>query len=627
MTSDPSKPNAVLTRRAVLQTAAGASAAALLAPSGVAASETGWTGGGVRVAGHSLLGAPKYGPDFSHFDYVDPAAPKGGVARTFRIGRFETFNAYNDVGIPGLGGGVEVVETLMRRSKDEGSTHYGLLAEWMESPVDHAWAAFKLRDAARWSDGAPVTVVDVRNSLKLLVEQGAAFWRFYFSDVVDVVDEGGGVALFKFKSAGNKELPHILGQLPVMPAHWWESRDFTRPILEPVLGSGPYRISNFEAGRFVALERDPNYWGVELPINVGYYNFDRIEIDFFGDRDVAFEAFKSNTFDYWPENTAKRWALQYDFPAVADGKVKREEPRPEGPQGVSGLALNQRQERFQDRRVREAFALAFDFEYLNRAVYFGQYARPTSFFQGSPAFEATGAPKGAELALLEPYRDELPPALFSEPFSYPVHDGSGAPPRRALRRARALLEAAGWTLSGGDVLKNVRGEEMRLEIVLPAAAFEATVKPFIANLRQIGVDASFRVLDPAAYQRRIRAFDFDMVNDGLANSESPGNEQREYWGSDAATRPSSRNLAGVSSPMIDALIEKIVFAEDRAALAAACKALDRVLLWEHVWIMRAYSPFDRIAYWDKFGHPTPLPAREVGFPDVWWFDSEKAAAL
>ncbi|MBX2854556.1 MAG: extracellular solute-binding protein [Rhodobacteraceae bacterium] len=585
-----------------------------------------WSGGGVRSHGESLLGALKYGPDFKHFDYVNPDAPKGGTAKLSVGTPYDSFNPFNAKGQAASGVSTLVYESLMTPPMDEGSTHYGLLAEWMEFTKGGDWAAFRLRDGARWHDGEPVTVADVQKSFELLTTQGNPLYRYYYGDVSEVIDEGDRIVLFKFSTTENRELPHILGQLNVFPAHFWESRAFDQPTLESPLGSGPYRISRFEEGRFVEMSRVEDYWGADLPVRVGSNNFETLRFEHFLDRDTAFEAFKKGDVDYWEENSAQRWAERFDFPALRKGHVVKDEPKLEGPKTIQSFAFNLRRPQFADRRVRAALGLAFDFEWSNKAVFFDQYARPYSYFQGSEGLMALGVPEGDELALLEPYRDQLPAELFEKPFKNLETDGSGSN-RRGLRRARKLLEEAGWTIQD-QRLVNAEGTPLTLEFLLTqASSQEKVVQPFLDNLAKLGVEATLRSVDSAQYVRRRRSYDFDMILAGVANSESPGNEQREFWGSKAANVEGSRNVSGVDNPIVNSLIEVIINAPERSALEAASRALDRVLLWEHYMISELYTPYERVAYWDRFGHPEPYPPRAVGFPNVWWWDAEKAAKI
>lgn len=574
-------------------------------------------GAGIRAHGHSLVGSLRYGPDYPHFDYVNPQAPKGGAASYFAGFRYDSFNPYIVGGTPSAAAGF-VIESLMETPADAGSTHYGLLAEWMESGPEESWAAFRLRDGARWHDGRPVTVEDAIFSFDVLTGQGLPFWRAYYAHVVSARDAGDRTVLFEFDQKDNRELPHIIGQLPILPAHWWADRQFAETSLEPPLGSGPYRIGGFEAGRYVDLERVPDYWGADLPVNIGRHNFDSVRLEYFGDMIAAFEAFKGGDLDFNEEFVARRWALQYDFPAITSGAVVKKEALIEGPKSVAGFFYNLRRPKFTDRRTREAFNLLLDFENMNKTIYYNQYARPSSYFQGAPDLMATGLPDPAELALLEPHRAALPSALFETPFEQPATDGSGRLPRSMLRRASALLDAAGWRVVEGKRV-DVEGAPLSIEFLYASKTLEPTIRPFVANLERVGIVATLRSVDPAQYEARRRVYDFDCIAFGVANTESPGNEQRDFWGSAAVDVEGGQNYCGVANPIVDALIERIVFAEDRDGLAAACRALDRVLLFEHYVTLRAYAPFDRIAYWrDRVAGPDPLPSRSVDFPTAWW---------
>ena len=582
-----------------------------------------------RSHGGSLIGALRYPPDFAHFDYVNPAAPKGGLARVATASGFDSFNPFIVRGDAPTGIGL-IFESLMTPSLDEGSTHYGLLAEWEEHPADDSWVAFRLRDGARWHDGRPVTVDDVIWTFRTLVEKGVPNYRFYYKNVTDARDMGDRVVRFDFDQAGNRELPHIMGQLTVLPRHWWEDgRDFEAGGLEPPLGSGPYRVGAFEVGRFVEYERVADHWAADLPVNRGQHNFDRLRYEIFLDASAQLDAFRAGLIDFREENSASNWAERYDFAAARDGRVQRREVALEGPKRVQYLAMNLRREKFRDIRTREALSLAFDFEWTNRTIYFEQYARPRSFFQGGGDLMPDAPPDAAELALLEPFRGSIPDAVFGPAYAPPVTDGLGRN-RSGLRQARRLLEDAGWREGRGGLLEDAQGKPFEIEFLSAQDTQERVIGPYIANLATLGIRAAFRVVDAAQYVRRVSQdpdFDFDMIIWGLGNSESPGNEQREFWGSESAARMGSRNVGGVADPAVDALIEKVIFAEDRTALAAASRALDRVLTWSHYGIMQLYTPFERIAWWDMFGHPDPLPPRDVGFPQVWWRDADRAAAL
>ncbi len=603
--------------------------AALTAAAGLAAALPGTVraSGVKRSHGESLIGDLKYGPDFPHFDYVNPDAPKGGIARLATSASFDSFNPFIVKGDSPAGIGV-IYDSLMTPSLDQGSTQYGLLAEWFEYPEDYSWAAFKIRDGAHWHDGTPITVADVIFSLDILVSKGHPQYRFYYANVTGAEDLGEGVVRFNFDTANNRELPHIMGQLSILPKHWWEGRAFDESSLEVPLGSGPYRIGAFEPGRFIQYDRVPDYWGAALPVNVGQHNLDALRYEIFLDGTATFEAFKSGQFDFRDENSASIWAEQYGFPAVTKGLVQRREIAIEGPKQTQTFAFNLRRPKFKDRRVRQAITLAFDFERTNQAIYFNQYARPRSYFQGTDSLMPTGAPEGAERAMLEALRDQVPAEVFGPHFVPPKTDGTGRN-RNELRKATALLNDAGYEVEGG-VLKGPDGQPFEIEFLSAQDTQSKVINPFLKNLEQLGFKASFRIVDGPQYIRRVQqdeSFDWDMIIWGVRNSESPGNEQREFWGSATATKVGARNVGGVADPAVDALIDKVIFAKDRAELEAASRALDRVLMWNYYMIPQLYTPFDRIAWWDRFGHPDPLPPRDPGFPTVWWWDAEQAAKV
>lgn len=579
----------------------------------------------VRKHGDSLVGTMNYPAGFERFDYVNAGAPQGGTVRLAASGGFDSFNPFIVKGDAATGAG-RVFETLMTPSLDEASTHYGLLAEWVEHPDDHSWVAFRLRPEARWWDGEPVTVADVIWTLDTLKTKAQPFYRLYYANVTGAKDLGDGVVRFDFDQSGNRELPHIMGQLRILPKHWWAERDFEESALEPMMGSGAYKVSKFEANRFVEYQRVPDYWGANLPANVGQNNFDVLRWEYFRDQTATFEAFKSGAIDFRAENSASTWAEKYNFPAVERGEVIKKEVVLEGPKQVQTFAFNLRRRKFRDIRVRKAISLQFDFEWTNAKIFFDQYARPRSYFQGSDDLMPQGAPEGAELALLEPFRADLPEEVFGPAYEPPKSDGSGRN-RRARRESVRLLEEAGWSIVDGKLV-DMTGEPFKLRFLIAQSGVSQSrvLDPFLQNLKRLGIDSEIEERDDAQFIRRVfqdPSHDWDMVVHGVANSDSPGNEQREFWGSDAALAVGSRNRAGLSNPAVDSLIETIVFAKDREELAAASRALDRVLTHLHVMVLQLYTPFERIAFWSRLGHPEPLPARAIGFPDLWWEEAPK----
>jgi len=574
--------------------------------------------------GIAMHGDLKYAPDFKHFEYVDPNAPKGGTIVAEASGSFDSFNPYVLRG-QAAAGITLLYDTLTEQALDEPFTEYGVLAGTIEMPEDRAWVAFNLRPEAKWHDGRPVTADDVVWTFNTLVEKGAPFYRAYYGDVAEVKATSEQRVLFVFKDGINRELPLIIGQLPVLPKHWWEGRDFSAPLLEPPLGSGPYRMKSFEAARSVTYERVEDYWGRNVPAMRGRWNAGTIRYEYFRDRDVATEAFKAGAFDLRAENSSKRWATAFDFPGLAAGMVIKEEVPHENVAGMQGFAFNTRRPIFQDRRVREAIGYAFDFEWSNKALMYDAYTRTDSYFDNSE-LGSSGLPSGAELALLEPFRDQLPPEVFNKEFKVPTTDGSGNP-RDNLRAALKLLREAGWAVKDG-VLRNAGGQALAFEILLVSQSGQDRIAlPFVSNLEKLGIKASVRNVDPAQYQNRERDFDFDMIVGLFGQSQSPGNEQRDYWSSEAADAPGSRNVIGVRDPVVDALIEKVIRAPDREALVAATRALDRVLLWGFYVVPHFHSESYRLIYWNKFGKPGVSPKYGLGYPDTWWVDPEKVAAV
>ena len=573
--------------------------------------------------GIAMHGDLKYGPDFKHFDYVNPDAPKGGNIRLGAIGGFDSLNPFIIKG-NSAGGASFVYDTLLTSSADEAFSEYGLLAKTVRTPKDRSWVEFTLRDEARWHDGQPITADDVIFSFETLVSKGAPFYRFYYSSVAKAQKIGPKTVRFEFKPGENRELPLILGQLTVLPKHYWATREFDATTLEPPLGSGPYRVKSVDANRSIVLERVKDYWGKDLAVNVGQDNFETIEFEYYRDAQVSIEAFTGGRFDYRQENSSKAWATAYDVPAVKNGLIKLHKFTHNRPAGMQGFAFNLRREMFADPMVRQALGYAFDFEWSNKNLFYGQYSRSRSFFENSE-LAATGLPSKAELALLEPYKDKLPAEVFTKEYMPPKSDGSGNI-RGNLRIASKLLSDAGWVIKDGVRVNEKTGQKLEFEILLSSPLFERVVLPFAKNLEKLGVIAHARTVETAQYRRRTDTFDYDMIVSNWGQSMSPGNEQRDFWGSAAADQQGSRNSVGIKNPVIDALIEKLIAAPDRAALITACHALDRVLQWQHFVIPHFYAGYDRIAYWDKFGQPKITPAQGTQFL-TWWVDPAKEKAL
>jgi microcin C transport system substrate-binding protein len=605
------------TRRVFL--AASSSALALSTPLRRAPSAA--EGGPRPVHALAMLAEPKYGPGFAHFGYVNPDAPKGGTVVFWAEGSFDSFNPFIIKGDPAAGS-TQPFETLMVGSLDEPFSEYGLLAESVTVPDDLAWVAFDLRPEARWHDGRPVTPEDVVFSFETLTTKGNPFYRAYYANVARAERTGERQVRFTFDGAGqNRELPLIMGQMTVLPRHYYEGREFDRTTLEPPLGSGPYRVKAFDAGRSVTLERVADYWGRDLPVNRGRNNFDTVRYEYYRDSDVALEAFKAGQYDLRLENSAKRWATGYTGPAVDRGLIKVERLPISTAGRMQGYAFNLRRPLFQDRRVREALGYAFDFEWSNKTLFYGQYERIRSYFHGKEALMSSGLPKPEELALLEPFRDRLPPEVFAQEYRPPQTDGSGNI-RDNLRQGLRLLRSAGWEVRDGVLTNAATGQRMEFEILLSSADQERIAGPFAQNLERMGARARLRTIDPAQYQRRTDEFDFDVTVEIWGQSSSPGNEQRDFWGSRAADTPGSRNTVGIKDPVVDALVDRIIHAPDRRALEVACHALDRVLLWGHYVVPHFTDRGVRAAYWDKFGRPETLPTEGLDL-FAWWIDQGK----
>ena len=575
--------------------------------------------------GIAMHGDLKYPPDFKHFGYVNPNAPKGGAVRFQAIGTYDSFNPFIVKGSPAAGLG-RIYETLMTGSADEPFSEYGLLAESITVPKDRSWVEFRLRPEARWHDGKPVTADDVVWTFETLITKAVPFFRGYYGDVKQVDKRDAHTVRFTFRSGTNRELPLILGQLIVLPKHYWAERDFTKTTLEPPLGSGPYKVGGFEPGRHVGYERVEDYWGRNLPVNVGQNNFDRIRYDYYRDGTVSVEAFKAGEYDFRNENSSKNWATAYDFPALRQGLVKKEEIPHDRSTGMQAFVLNTRRPLFHDRKVRQALAYAFDFEWSNQALFYGQYTRSRSYFDNSE-LAATGLPGPEELAVLEPHRGRVPEEVFTQSYKPPVTDGSGRI-RANLGRAAKLLREAGWSFDKATrkLTHKATGRTMEFEVLLVSPLFERVVLPFAKNLERLGIAAAVRTVDSAQYRRRLDDFDFDVIIGTWGQSLSPGNEQRNFWGSDFADRPGSRNLVGIKDPVVDTLVEGVINAPDRKSLVAHVRALDRVLQWGHWVIPQWHIPYDRLVYWDRFGRPEVTPTQGVQF-DAWWVDPRKAAEL
>lgn len=564
--------------------------------------------------GVSLFDNLALAPNFPHFPYVNPQAPKGGEFRQAAIGSFDNLNPFTIKGQTAQGILI-IYDTLLTSSADEPGVGYGLLAERIELDENKKGVKFTLRQQARFHDGTPVTAADVVWSFDA-IRAAHPFYNAYFHDIDSAQAINDHLVAFTFKQSGNRELPLILGQLPILPKHYWSQneRSLKKTTLEPPLGSGPYRVHKLITGRTITFERVEDYWAKDLNVSVGRFNFDTIRFDYFGDDTVAFEAFKAGNLDLREEYSSKNWATGYDIDAVLEGQIKRDEIALENGSGMQAFIMNTRRSPFDNRDVRHAFNLAFDFEWTNKNLFFGQYARTNSFFQGSE-LAASDLPSKDELDILEPFRDQLPPEVFTTPFKNPVSDGSGNI-RQQLRTAKGLLNKAGWRVENAKLQKD--GQVMSVEFLIAQPNFERIIAPYIKNLEKLGIEASIRVVDPTQYQNRLNKFDFDVIVNSYRQSLSPGNEQRDFWSSAAADREGGRNAIGIKNPIVDALIDKLIFSKTRAELITATKALDRVLLWNHYVVPQWYSPHERLAYWTGVSHPNPMPPYSLGLPHLWW---------
>jgi microcin C transport system substrate-binding protein len=581
----------------------------------------------------SLFGDTKYPDGFKHFDYINPNAPQGGTVRQIAFGTFDNFN----VVVSGVKGNIAIgtelfMETLTTPSLDEVSTEYGLLAEAVSYPDNYSAVTYRLRANARWHDGKPVTPDDVIYSFDVFKKNSPQLGAYY-RHVVKAENNAEREITFTFDGPGNRELPQIVGQLPVLPKHWWEGtdksgrkRDVTQTTLEPPLGSGSYRLKDFAPGRTLVYEKVDDYWGKDLNVVIGTRNFQTIRYEYFRDSTVALEAFKADQVDWRVENSAKDWANSYDFPAVREKRVVREEFPIRNVGVMQAFAFNIRRDKFKDPRVRRAFNFAFDFEEMNRQLFFDQYKRIASFFEGTE-LAATGVPSGKELEILETLRDKVPAELFTKPYTNPV-GGNPQAVRNNLRETLALFRDAGYEVKDTKLVHAKTGEPFAVEFLVDEPATQRFVLFYKPSLERVGMTVNVRVVDAAQYENRLRQWDFDIIVASWAESLSPGNEQRGYWSSQAADQPGSRNLIGIKNPAIDTLIERVIFTKDREDLVAATKALDRVLQWNFYVVPQWTYPFVRTARWDRFGRPETMPKYgRSGFPSIWWWDAVKAAKV
>lgn len=584
----------------------------------------------------SLIGETKYGENFRHYDYVNPDAPKGGTLNSTVNGTFDSFNPYivqgsHAAGFSPFGGGL-LYDTLMEQATDEGSVSHALIADAYKFPEDYSSATYRLDPRAKWHDGQPITTADVIWSFDVLKKNSPMYNR-YFENVTEAVAISDREVEFRFDQKGNRELPKILGDLVVLPKHWWEGtdakgnkRDITRPTLEIPLGSAAYKVKSFKPGSEIIWERVPDYWAAKLPVKVGRENFDLRRYTYFLDDNAAWLAFiKGGLEDINVENSGRAWMTKYDFPALKAGDVIKKEFKATSRATMQGFVLNTRRPLFQDRRVREALSWLYDFDTVNRTQSFGLNTRITSYFMGSD-LASSGLPQGKELDILNEYKDKLPPELFTQEWKLPAF-ATPQDERKILKQAVDLLASAGWVIKGRTLVDQQTGAPFSVEILDYRQGAEASLMPYVTMLQKIGIKASLRFVDQSQYVNRVNDFDFDMITAVLPQSDSPGNEQRDYWSSRAADTPGSRNYSGIRDPVIDALVERVIFATDRDDLIAATRALDRVLLWNFYVVPQFTRPDVWLAYWNKFGIPGEQPAYVGVDIDSWWIDPEKEKAL
>ena len=602
--------------------------------------------------GLSPFGELKYAPDFKHFDYVNADAPKGGIVSQIGPAGRTTYDSFNAFILKGdAAQGLELIfDSLMTRALDEPDAVYGLVAQSADVADDKMSVTFALRPEAKFADGSPVTAHDCVFSFDILKEKGDPSYRISLRDVVKAEALDAGHVRYTFQGKLTRDLPLMVAQLPVLSKAYYATRPFEETTLDYPLGSGPYKIKAHKAGTFVTYERCADYWAKDLAVNRGRFNFQEVRYDYFRDRTLELENLFSGNFDFREEFTSKNWANGYNKPVVTSGKILRQTLADELPSGAQGFFINTRLPKFSDVRVRKALGLAFDFEWSNRNLFFGLYTRTASYFDNSD-MKAVGPPSVAELALLEPYRAKLPEEVFGEPQLPPVTDGSGND-RDNLRKAAQLLTEAGWSLKqeikddGGcgmlcslmrslglgskpvqNVLRNAKGDKLSIEFLIYEDGFERVIGPYIKNLEQIGVEATIRRVDPAQYERRVKAFDFDLTIQRYSLRLTPGVELKNYWGTESAKMDGSLNLAGISDPVVDALAEKIMAATSRDELVTATRAVDRVLRSGHYWVPHWYKAAHNLAFWDKFGWPAVKPKYDRGALTTWWYDAEKAAKL
>lgn len=563
----------------------------------------------------AILDEPKYPEGFKHFDYVNPEAPKKGIVKLASLGTYDNLNPFILKGI--VPEGIELTfDTLMTSPADEAATSYGLIAESVQMPEDRSWVIFRLRKIAKWSDGTAITADDVVFSFNTLIKEGHPQYQLYYQDVANVKKLGKYKVKFTFKHTTNRELPLVVGQLPIISKAYYSKHPFNQTTLTPPISNGPYQITKLQAGRFIVYQRNPHYWGKNLPVNTGRYNFDQIRFDYYRDDTVAVEALKAGEYDFRRENIAKTWANSYNLPHLKDGRMKKEELADGTPTGMQCFAFNTRRSLFSNAKVREALNYAYDFEWANKQLFFSAYARNTSYF-GNSEYASSGLPSQEERALLQPYQNILPKQLFTTPYAPPTTIGTGDI-RNNLIKAQELLNEAGWVIKDMKRIDPATGKPATIEFLLVSPSFERVVAPYIRNLKKLGIDASIRTVDASQYIKRREQFDFDVIVHWFTQGNAPGNEQYNYWHSKVADQPGSFNLAGIKNPAVDALVEQIIAAKTKEELVTTSRALDRILLWNYYSIPQWHSRSHRVIYWNKFGRPNKTPPYSLAFLDTWW---------
>jgi microcin C transport system substrate-binding protein len=576
--------------------------------------------------GLSIFGDLKYAPDFKNFDYVKPDAPKGGRLSTIGTGALTTFDSFNGFILKGdVAQGLGLIyDSLMARATDEPDSMYGLVAKSADVAADRMSVTFALRAEAKFADGSPLTADDVVFTFDTLKAKGHPQYRVILRDVVKAEAIDPASVRYTFQGDQTRDLPLLVAGLSILPKAYYATRNFEETTLEPPLGSGPYRIGEFTQGRFITYKRREDYWAKDLPVNKGRYNFDEVRLEYFKDRTAALEGFKAGIYDLREEFTARDWVTAYEFPAVKDGRVVRVTLPDDNPSGTQGFFINLRRAKFADVRVRQALDLAFDYEWTNNNIFSNVYKRTHSYFENSE-MKAAGAPSPEELKLLEPFKAQLPPGVFTEPYVPPVSDASGKD-RKLLRDADALLTAAGFAVKDGRRI-DAKGEALDIEFLITDPSSERIIGPYSENLKRIGINATMRRIDPAQYERRVKEFDFDIVTTRFVMSLTPGLELKSIFASETAEMSGSRNLAGIKNPVVDAMIGHIIASKSRAELTTAARALDRVLRANHYWVSHYYKASHHVAYWDKFDRPATKPRFARGIDDTWWIDPAKAAKL